>query len=66
MRNLLMSYYIVCQKKRNNPRVDVRICQKKCEQKQECTEYVSHVRVLAQSENVASYGEPQSVALASN
>ena len=25
-----MPYYIVCQKKRNNPRMDVRICQKKC------------------------------------
>ena len=61
-----MSYYIVCQKKRNNPRMDVRICQEKCDLKQDCTEYISHVRVLAQSETVASYTESQPVALASN
>ena len=34
-----MPEYIVCQKKRNNPRMDVRICRKKCELKDECTEY---------------------------
>ena len=36
-----MSEYIVCQKKRNNPRMNVRICQKKCELKDECPEYQS-------------------------
>jgi hypothetical protein len=36
-----MSSYIVCQKKRNNPRMDIRICQKKCELKDECKEYLS-------------------------
>jgi hypothetical protein len=61
-----MSYYIVCQKKRNNPRVDVRICQKKCDLKHECTEYISFIRVLAQSENIPSYTESQPIALASN
>jgi hypothetical protein len=59
-----MSYYIVCQKKRNNPRMDVRICQKKCDQKDNCTEYVSYIKVLAQSENVSSYTKSQSVELA--
>jgi hypothetical protein len=61
-----MSYYIVCQKKKNNPRMDVRICQKKCDLKHDCPEYISHVRVLAQSENVSSYTESQPIALASN
>ena len=61
-----MSYYIVCQKKRNNPRMDVRICQKKCDLKHDCAEYISHIRVLAQSENVTSYTESQPIALASN
>ena len=28
-----MSDYIVCQKKRNNPRMDVRICERRCPQK---------------------------------
>lgn len=36
-----MSFYIVCQKKRNNPRMDIRICQKKCELKDECKEFMS-------------------------
>jgi len=36
-----MSFYIVCQKKRNNPRMDVRICQKKCDLKDGCKEFVS-------------------------
>jgi hypothetical protein len=37
-----MSLYIVCQKKRNNPRMDVRICQKKCDMKDGCKEFLSH------------------------
>jgi len=61
-----MSYYIVCQKKRNNPRMDVRICQKKCDQKDDCAEYISHVKVLAQSESVSSYAESHPVALTTN
>jgi hypothetical protein len=36
-----MSFYIVCQKKRNNPRMDVRICEKKCDLKDACKEFVS-------------------------
>ena len=31
--------YIVCQKKRNNPRMDIRICEKKCDMKDICEEY---------------------------
>ena len=61
-----MSFYIVCQKKRNNPRMDVRICQKKCDLKHDCPEYISHVRVLTQSENIPSYMESQPLAAASN
>jgi len=37
-----MTSYIVCQKKRNNPRMDVRICQKKCDMKDGCKEFLSH------------------------
>jgi len=33
-----MSHYIVCYKKRNNPRMDVRVCEKKCALKEECKE----------------------------
>ena len=40
-----MPDYIVCQKKRNNPRMDVRICERRCPQKGECKEYLAHHRV---------------------
>lgn len=43
-----MPDYIVCQKKRNNPRMDVRICERKCLQKEECKEYLAHLRLLPQ------------------
>ncbi len=45
-----MSYYIVCQKKRNNPRMDIRICDKKCVMKNECADYKSSCKVLAQND----------------
>jgi hypothetical protein len=38
-----MSNYIVCHKKRNNPRVDIRICQKKCDSKEACQTYLTHL-----------------------
>jgi hypothetical protein len=31
--------YIVCQKKRNNPRMDIRICMAKCDLKDDCLEF---------------------------
>lgn len=31
--------YIVCQKKRNNPRMDIRVCQKTCDLKDNCEEF---------------------------
>lgn len=43
-----MPDYIVCQKKRNNPRMDVRICERRCPQKGECKEYLAHHRVAPQ------------------
>ena len=43
-----MSNYIVCQKKRNNPRMDVRICEKKCDQKNNCDEYLSFHKLTPQ------------------
>ena len=41
-----MSFYIVCQKKRNNPRMDIRICGKKCDMKGECPEYMASSKIL--------------------
>ena len=31
--------YLVCQKKRNNPRIDVKICKAKCDMKETCREW---------------------------
>jgi hypothetical protein len=61
-----MSHYIVCQKKRNNPRMDIRICQEKCDLKEECPEYIAYTKALAQSQKVSSYAKPQPVALQAN
>lgn len=36
-----MPIYIVCRKKRNNPRMDVRICEMKCNMKDDCGEFKS-------------------------
>ncbi len=44
-----MPEYIVCQKKRNNPRMDVRICERRCPEKGECKEYLAHHRVALQA-----------------
>ena len=38
-----MTHHIVCKKKRNNPRMDVRICERKCDLKDECEEYKDHI-----------------------
>jgi len=43
-----MPDYIVCQKKRNNPRMDIRICERKCPEKEECKEYLAYHRVAPQ------------------
>ncbi|MFC1839090.1 hypothetical protein ACFL1N_05910 [Thermodesulfobacteriota bacterium] len=47
-----MSEYIVCQKKRNNPRMDIRICRKKCELKDECTEFQAISQALVEKDNI--------------
>ena len=47
-----MTAYIVCQKKRNAPRMNVQVCQKKCSSKQECKEYLSYLKVLVKQNEV--------------
>jgi hypothetical protein len=43
-----MPDYIVCQKKRNNPRMDVRICERRCQENGECKEYLAYHRAAPQ------------------
>ena len=52
-----MSLYIVCQKKRNNPRMNIRICQNKCSLKDDCQEYLASKNGLSKTEDVAVYPE---------
>lgn len=56
-----MSSYIVCQKKRNNPRMDIRICQKKCDLKDDCQEYISIHNITDQNKDILLVPETQSL-----
>ena len=58
-----MSYYIVCHKKRNNPRVNIQICQKKCTEKEDCKEYISCTRTAIQREDITPPPNGQPVTL---
>jgi hypothetical protein len=57
-----MPVYIVCRKKRNNPRMDVRVCQLKCTDKEECREFNACGKSDL-SEPSAAPSEPDSVGL---
>jgi hypothetical protein len=37
-----MADYIYCLRKKNNPRIDVRICEAKCPFKEECAEFIAY------------------------
>ena len=52
-----MPKYIVCHKKRNNPRMDVRICETKCNMKEECKEFKSHHEDSISVSETVSRGE---------
>jgi len=56
-----MSSYIVCQKKRNNPRMDVRICEKKCDLKDGCKEFISFNKSEIKGINIQMSAESQGV-----
>ena len=40
-----MADYIVCHRKRNSPRLSIRICEEKCPFKEACKEYTTHLKV---------------------
>lgn len=39
-----MTIYIVCQKRRNSPRMDIRVCAARCRQRDACPEYLQHLK----------------------
>ncbi len=43
-----MTCYIVCHRRSSNPRVDVRICQKKCKAKDDCKGYIAYTTCVEQ------------------
>lgn len=45
-----MSTFLVCHKKRNNPRIDIRICLKKCDLKDDCKEFQNCQKTVIQNE----------------
>jgi len=59
-----MTGYIVCHKKRNAPRINVRICQEKCPLKNECQEYSNYLKVSTSQKPIPVSAEVPPVALA--
>jgi len=58
-----MSHYIVCHKKRNNPRMNIQICQKKCTEKEDCQEYISCARTALEPKDILPSDGQQPVTL---
>jgi len=56
-----MSDYIVCLKKRNNPRMNVRVCQHKCPDKEDCKAYISCIGTGTETKLGPLVSKPQSV-----
>jgi len=59
-----MADYIVCHKKRNAPRINVRICQEKCPLKNECEGYSGYLKVSVIQNPIPASHEGPPVALA--
>jgi hypothetical protein len=47
-----MTDYIVCLRKRNSPRLSVRICKEKCPFKDTCKEYLAYQKMSVKPEQV--------------
>ena len=51
-----MADYIYCLKKKNNPRIDVRICEAKCHFKEECPEFTAYQERSASQSEILNSG----------
>ena len=51
-----MADYIYCLKKKNNPRIDVRICEAKCSFKEECPEFIAYQERSASQSAILNSG----------
>ncbi len=59
-----MSEYIVCLRKRNSPRLSIRICQEKCPFKDNCKEYLAYQKMSVQPGQVPVSHDSTPVAVA--
>ncbi len=64
IRSVPMADYIVCRKKRNSPRLNVRICQVKCPLKNDCKEYLAFLKPAVAQEQVSVNPESAPLILA--
>lgn len=46
-----MADYIVCHRKRNSPRLNVRVCREKCPYKENCKEYLDYLKMRVPDSN---------------
>jgi hypothetical protein len=61
---MFMADYIVCHRKRNSPRLNVRICQEKCPFKEDCKEYMAYLKMSVHQNTEALSRESAPVVLA--
>jgi len=47
-----MADYIFCLRKKSNPRIDVRICQKKCEYKEGCAGFLDLQKKISERASI--------------
>jgi len=46
-----MADYIVCHRKRNSPRLNVRVCQEKCPFREDCKAYMDYLKMHVHKSN---------------
>ena len=56
-----MTDYIVCQKKRNNPRMNIRVCQHKCPDKETCEAFISKYETGPEAKQASLGKKPRSI-----
>ena len=58
-----MARYIVCHRKRNTPRVDIRICERKCPYRNQCEDFIATRQTPSASASIAPENDPTGLKL---
>jgi hypothetical protein len=61
-----MSDYIVCHRKRNAPRINVRLCHEKCPFRNDCKEYMDYLKVTVIHKPIPVSPQDATIALAAH